>query len=849
MRLKLSESGLSRAGASDHALAAQPLLLVAVAFALGIVVDRFGSVWFESRTAIDWWAAAGIATALAILLYHGHYLRTSLIVLLFACLFLGGSWHDLRWNYCANNDLARYAEATTEPVCLKATATMPSSWRPATETTPLRAIPVEPRSEVEIQVTRLRNGTRWQQASGTVRLRVNGVLPEITPGDQLLIFARLSELRSVMNPGQFDFSLADRAAGHHCELFTQSPACVSVLEPASSLSLETWLAAMGRWCQRQLTRYVGFDQQSMAQALTLGVRGELNAETMDAFMNTGTIHLVVVSGMHVGLIAVLVGLVASFLPVSQSTRLGLTILCVLGYAALVGLQPSVVRSTIFVVFSLLAIARFHQLNIVNSLAAAALLVLAVNPAELFRTGTQLSFLGVAAVVASIAWIWPHDDNDPLERMIASYSTWSQLMWNGIKRKALALGLASLAAWIVVTPLLLYNYNIISPSSFVLTPLAWLPMSIALVSGLLICTIGFLFAPVAWLLGKLCGICLLVSEWIIELGSRVPGSYAYFAGPTVWWLVVFYAALAWFALLPRWRPKLKNQAVLAILWIAFGLAVSIWNHRTSNQLQCTFLSVGHGTCVVLVLPSGETFLYDAGSLGSPEGTTNVISSFLWSQGITHIDAVVISHADVDHYNGLPGLLERFSVDQIFVSPLMFDPWATQGELTAPNFLKEKITQAGVPLEVVWMNDVLPIDDERVNIEVLHPPQFGVAGLDNANSILLLIEFAGHRILLPGDLESPGIEAVMAEAPLDVDVLLAPHHGSNNSDPPGFAIWCTPDWVVLSGRDLPTQTQFTTASYNEAGAQVFHTSQDGAVEFTVSSAGVVWHAFRGSFLHNK
>jgi competence protein ComEC len=842
MRLKLSESGLSRTGASDHALATQPLLLVAVAFALGIVADRFGSVLLVSRTASDWWAAAGIATALAIILCHGHYLRTSLVALLFACLFLGGSWHDLRWNYCAKNDLARYAAVTTEPVCLKAIAMTPSSWRPAAETTPLRAIPAEPRSEVEIQVTRLRNGTRWQQASGTVRLRVNGVLPDITPGDQLLVFARLSELRPVMNPGQFDFSLADRAAGHHCELFTQSPACVSVLEPASSLSLETWLAAAGRLCQRQLTRYVGFDQQSMAQALTLGVQGELNDETMDAFMNTGTIHLVVVSGMHVGLIAVLVGLVASFLPVSQSTRLVLIICCVLAYAAIVGPQPSVVRSTIFVVFSLLAIARFRHLNVVNSLAAAALLVMVINPAELLRTGTQLSFLGVAAVVASIAWLWPHDNNNPLERMIASYQTWSETIWNGFKQQVWLVFVASIAAWVVVTPLLLYNFNIISPSSVVLTPLAWLPMSLALVAGLLICTVGFVFAPIAWLLGKVCGICLLLSERIIELGSRVPGSYAYFAGPALWWLIVFYAALACFALLPSWRPNLKNQAILAMLWIAFGLAVSIWNHRSSDQLQCTFLSVGHGTCVVLELPSGETFLYDAGSLGSPEGTTNVISSFLWSQGITHIDAVVISHADVDHYNGLPGLLERFSVDQIFVSPLMFDPWATQGELTAPNFLKEKITQAGVPLEVVWMNDVLPIEDERVNIEVLHPPQFGVAGLDNANSILLLIEFAGQRFLLPGDLESPGIEAVMAEAPLDVDVLLAPHHGSNNSDPPGFANWCTPDWVVLSGRYQPSQTQLTTASYSEAGAQIFHTSRSGAVEFTVSSSGLDCRVFR-------
>src|SRR5690606_5406343 len=136
-------------------------------------------------------------------------------------------------------------------------------------------------------------------------------------------------------------------------------------------------------------------------------------------------------------------------------------------------------------------------------------------------------------------------------------------------------------------------------------------------------------------------------------------------------------------------------------------------------------------------------------------------------------IVISHADVDHYNGVPGLLERFAVGRVLVSPLMFDPWATDGQLDAPNYLKEQIDAAGVPLQEVWMNDRLRVADERVRVEVLHPPRAGVPGRDNANSVLLAIEFAGRRILLPGDLEAPGLETVIAEQPLDVDVLLAPH----------------------------------------------------------------------------
>ena len=230
------------------------------------------------------------------------------------------------------------------------------------------------------------------------------------------------------------------------------------------------------------------------------------------------------------------------------------------------------------------------------------------------------------------------------------------------------------------------------------------------------------------------------------------------------------------------------------------------------------------------------LYDAGSLGSPERASRTIAEFLWSRGVTRLDAVVLSHADVDHYNALPGLIDRFDVGTVYVSPLMFDPWITDGRLDAPNYLKRTLELADVPLDKIWMNDRLRTSSDDVAIEVLHPPRSGVAGRDNANSLLLAVRYAGHSILLPGDLESPGIEAVTAERPQSFDILLAPHHGSRNSDPPGFAAWCTPQWVVVSGPRTSPDQQFTAASYRQVGAEVLHTASVGAVQFTLDESGI-------------
>ena len=327
----------------------------------------------------------------------------------------------------------------------------------------------------------------------------------------------------------------------------------------------------------------------------------------------------------------------------------------------------------------------------------------------------------------------------------------------------------------------------------------------------------------------------------NIADSFPQGYFYCSGPPLWWCWCSTPRWPSSPLLPQ-RFDWKWQVATLALWIAAGFGVAGMG-RHADRLECTFLAVGHGTCVVLELPGGQTLLYDAGSLGSPEGATQAVASFLWSRGITRIDAVVLSHADLDHYNAMPGLVERFPIGMVYVSPLMFDPWATDGQLTGPNYLKETLAGAGVPLREVWMNDRLRTADSGVVIDVLHPPRTGVAGRDNANSILLSIEYAGHSILLPGDLESPGIEAVMAEPALDCEILLAPHHGSANSDPPGFAAWCTPEWVVVSGSHPASGGDLVAKSYQGEGAQVLHTADLGAARFSLGPDWLKVSTFHG------
>ena len=211
------------------------------------------------------------------------------------------------------------------------------------------------------------------------------------------------------------------------------------------------------------------------------------------------------------------------------------------------------------------------------------------------------------------------------------------------------------------------------------------------------------------------------------------------------------------------------------------------------------------------------------MGAPRRAARNIAGYLWSRGITHLDAVVLSHADIDHYNGLPELLKKFSVGVVYVSPMMFDEQTPtlKAFAAALDFRK-------TPCKQLRAGQRLP-GGENCRIEVLHPSQRGAIGNGNANSLVLSIEYRGRRILLPGDLEAQGMNELLAEEPLPCTVLLAPHHGSRQSNSPELAAWCRPQWIVLSG-DGRWSTPETDATYRAVGGKTLHTYLDGAITFT-------------------
>ncbi len=517
----------------------RPLLPIAVAAVVGIIADRLGGYLSIEEGLFLWWLAAGGCLAFGSLLRQRIPDRALSALLLLAVVCLGGSWHHLRWHYFEHDHLARYATEVPQPACLQAVALDRLKWIPAPTSNPLRALPVGPRSEIRVRVTRVRDGREWRDVSGVCKLRVNGELQEVMAGDELRVFALMGRLVPAMNPGEYDWSLSERSAGRHCEIYCKSPACVTVTKVASDWNPGRLLHQIGQRCERRLATYVWPEQSDLAQAIFLGARERLLQTDRIAFLRTGTIHLLVVSGMHVGLLAFTIWTVVSsgFLP--RRAGLVLTACLVLGYALVVGSRPPVVRATVLVVLTLSSYVVGRRVSPTNLLSVAALVVLAVNPTELFRAGTQLSFLCVAVLVAYGSVLQRTKWIDPLTRLIRQTQPWYRKLLRWAMTKFAHAAAASLAIWLVVAPLVAYHFHITSPISVVITPLLWPMVAIALISGLTICFVGWLLPPLAWLLGEVCSYSLWGTESLVAAAFQVDYGNSYVPGPPGWWVLVFY----------------------------------------------------------------------------------------------------------------------------------------------------------------------------------------------------------------------------------------------------------------------------------------------------------------------
>jgi competence protein ComEC len=703
-----------------------------------------------------------------------------------------------------------------------------------------------------IHVSKVKYEDSWSKLSLDASMAIDGKLSGVFPGDQVTVYGHWRRPLPPRNPGQFDLRNRYAELGLAASIKVESPALVEPNKPGSLWRLDRWLAI---WTDRALLamdRYVILQQSPLTAALVLGQREQADWQFQEQMLATGTIHMLSISGMHIEMVALSLLICGWMLRIPKGlVMLGTVGVCIL-YALLCGANPPVARATIMLTGACTARYLGWSFSSLNILAFAGLVILSQRTSVAFEVGTQLSFLTVSVLILTFPLL--RHRTIPIQRLIESKeSGWSKflrglrwLCWESIR--------SSFWVSLISAPLVWCSFHIISPISIVLNLLLWLPMLVALLSGLGLVLL-FWLPPAAWFFGACCGLSLWFLSLVVAVAHKIPFGHFWSAAPPTWWLIGFYSIAMGITLWLGTKRQgarrvllwgLGSWLVLGFVWLESNQAVErfLFNSGRST-LKVTFLDVGHGTSVLIQTPDGRHWLYDAGRLGDHQRSYQPIAQALWSMGVGQIDGLILSHADSDHYNAMEGLIERFSVRRFITTKEV-------GEHPSPSLrqLFDKVQSQRIPIDY-WNANTSATKNELYGIIPIYPrsdtssPPFRLASSkpkkygaksmsDNAKSLCLVIECSNRRILLPGDLENPGTEILTAGLPIDVDVLMAPHHGSLTSRQDKLIAWCSPSTIVISGsyKSLDPRVFET---YSPSGQDVLHTAKDHALQLRIEPNG--------------
>jgi competence protein ComEC len=755
---------------------------VALAATAGIVLDRYASLAPGPTFGVALAALVLLAVAAA-----KQKAWTALVFLSVAVAALGACYHHGRRDVYAADDIGNFATADPRPVLLRGVVDEEPWLIKRAGNDDLRSFASHDGGRLVLAVAAIKQETDWQPASGLVQIHTTRPLVDVHVGDLVEVAGRLHSPDPPGNPGEFDYVGLLRDQRIRALMSAKDPEDeVVAVRLGAGPSVAGGLARLRAWGQDVLMTYLPPEQHGVAIALLLGDGAPMTQDDWDKYIRTGVIHVLAISGQHLVVLAAFLGIILRLLRVPLRPATVVIVLALLGYGLLVGGRPPVMRA-VFAVGSICgAVLLRRRVVRANTFALAWLAVALLNPTDLFTSGCQLSFLAVAVLTWGTRG-WTSSEPDPRRQLVdATRPAWQRGAL-ALARPILVSYLITLAIWVVVAPLVVARQNVLSLAGLIIGPPTVLLTSIALLSGFAILFFAAWCPPLAALAAYFTTWSMAGCEALVTWSSTWPGCCWFVPAVPAWWLWVYYPAVLALLMLQTLR-KVWGWCALALgVWLGVGLLSGAAQPR-ADELRCTFLAVGHGGCIVLETPDGRTLLYDTGSLSGPEVARRNIAPYLWSRGIRRIDEIYLSHADLDHFNGLVGLMDRFSIGQVSCTPTFRDRPTAAVRRTV-----QELTRRDVPVRILYAGQRLKVG-EQVDVEVLHPPTRGPEGKENVRSLVLVVRHAGHSIMLTGDLEGVGTERVLTLERPRIDILMSPHHGNQAATKP-LVDWTKPQCVVI------------------------------------------------------
>jgi competence protein ComEC len=721
-------------------------------------------------------------------------------------------------------------------------------------------------------------------------------------GDRIEALVRARPPRNFLDPGAFD--LRGYLANQRIDLIgTLRSGDLLQLVDRPAPTLRQRLARARGALLSQIDALFGDhpERAAVLRAMLLGDRSFVDSQVVLAFQKTGVYHVLVVAGLHVGALAAFLFWLCRRLRFSMFATSAVTLIALAAYVGVVQDRPPIFRAALIAAFYLCARPLFRRIELLHTIAMAALVILFWKPSSLADSSFQLSFLA-AGVIAGLALPWMERSSAPYRAGLAHLGDVTRdrahppkVIQFRLDLRALSKRLAArlpariatrasailcapirlgLRLWEIVVlsaviqwgmmPMLARDFHRVSLAG----PLSNIPS--VLLTGLIV-PLGFLTlaAAMVWSrfatllahpLGILAGWLLATVDWF----SRWPRVSYRIPGPPAWLIIAFFVIFACLAAAARasasrFPRRRGRRPILSPMrtteWIAAlalsGLTILVATYPfpprlDKGKLAITVLDVGQGDSIFASFPNRRTMLIDGGGLAGsewargyrtgPDVGEEVVSPYLWSRGLKHLDVVALTHAHHDHLDGLHAVLQNFRVGELWIG--------RDEETPAFNALLDEARARGI--RIVHRVSGEQFQWGGVAGTVLWPPDStSVPEASNDDSLVMRLTDGDVHFLLTGDIQAPVEDKLAADrVPLAAEFLKVPHHGSKTSSTPAFLAAVAPRVAAVSvgeGNQFGQPVESVVQRYAEAGVRLLRTDRDGAITVLTNGQSLEVHTF--------
>jgi competence protein ComEC len=679
-----------------------------------------------------------------------------------------------------------------------------------------------------LQAEQLINNNEPLAVKGRVSLSVKAGGFDLLTGDRVRFASRIRKPRNYGLPGEFDVEKYMAFRNIFATAFVKNSDEVLYIGDSGKFPMQRCIDLVAKHLGEFIRINIPSSEGAVLRALLLGDMGAVPKVLKDAYTRSGVNHILSISGFHVGIIAVFVFQIiilaakgSEFLMLHLNMRrlsLVLTLPVLIFYLFLSGAAPATARSVIMIAVYILAMVVEREVDPIDSLMLAAVIILASSPPSLFDLSFQLSFVAIWGILVLT----------PM--MVAPFGK----LHGNITRRLLLFFFASVAATAATIIPVAYFFHRTTATglicNFFIVPLLGYG---AVVIGFSALPIVFLSPCIAKLLLLAAAFLVHISNSIIMLMAKLPILPVF--NPTPLELGISYLILVAVTFIKGRKIRLICCSALAL---TFAGSILMKVSPDKGKLAFTFFSVGQGESILVHLPDGKKMLIDGG--GSPSETSwdigeKLLAPALWKMGIDSIDYIVLTHPHPDHIRGLNYVAANFSVGEFWEGgsyPEIKEYLELMEIIMRRKIQVRRINSASPPIEV-----------GGVRVEPLAPfaDAIQAGGSDyretNDESMVFRLKWGNFSALFTGDIGDE-IEGRLLENPeiLRCTLLKLPHHGSRHSSSKAFLRAASPKFAIVSAgycNSFHLPSQETLDRLNTLGIRLYRTDLDGTIHSVIEN----------------